>query len=355
MISTKTEEELELELEQAAHSLENNDNSNRTEDQNKSALSPLGIQSTQPKKLKRSRADMLRDLQQKIAGASNSGASLPTSSIEITAENGQKKVKVDEPKVMKGFKVIEKAKEKTKKPSKQAKGHKANGNVDAELAPDLSASGSLPKIVFDSIEVAQADSHSVKDEDIDIFAGAGDYDDQLERDDGEPEDNQQRRDERTAEGSVKQPNNYFEDQDELVTKFEAYRSPTPPYMPSSIPSSNALPYKLDPNDSNAQIGPASGFDHSNIPPKPQRLEGLSSSSFSARDLLAYDDAQARDEARKLKKLKGKEKKEALAREAELGGPAAGPVISSEAKERDRLNREMQQYEKFERKNVRKSD
>lgn len=225
---------------------------------------------------------------------------------------------------MKGFKAVEKAPEKKKK-----KKPKTDPQGVAHTHPEAlssTANASVRSVIDTSTSKAALPTADEPDDDMDIFAGAGDYEDDMA-------------DEESGEGQTKEdgPENgqYFEDQEELIPKFQTYRSPTPPPREArrvtdekqERPAYN--PYAEESSKESA---------------KPQRLEGLSSSSYTARDLLAYDDAQARDEKRRLKKLKGKEKKEAMAREAEYEGSK-----NAEQKEKDRLNREMQEYEKYERK------
>ena len=340
----KIEEEVERELDKAASSLQDDG-----EEQQSAATANATENIALPKKLKRSRADMLRDLQNKIPAASID-TSQQTSSVEgTTSSNGQGTVSIGEPSVMKGFKAIERTDDKSSKKRKKMKTQNGNGNspLPTVHSEDRTSAYGPHDVLIDitSLNTTTLDTEEVvPDEDIDIFAGVGTYDGLEDESENKLEEVLE---EKFDNDKAAKREKYFEDQDELMPKFQAYRSPTPPARSGSQS-------RLD-TDATLDLGTHNpNGDPSEDPKslKPHRLEGLSSSTFSARDLLAYDDAQAHDEARKLRKLKGREKKEALAREAELSGPLAK---SSEAKEKDRLNREMQEYEKFEKKKAKKGE
>lgn len=308
----KTEEEVERELEAAELAMQAESASTK---EGSSVPAP-----DQPpaKKQKRSRADMLRDLQAKIAAASGSLA-------PVSPQGEQKKVQTapSQAAAMKGFKTVERAPTKKKKERARVD---PNGIAQAHPESMFSNAAVGDRKVADS-PTSKAFLPEPDDEDVDIFAGAGDYEDDLIEDEYE--------DKQAIENDGADQSKYFEDQDSLIPKFQTYRSPTPPAM--------AARARQDNSDSQPVYNPYAE-DASGEPAKPQRLEGLSSSAYTARDLLAYDDAQARDEKRRLKKLKGKEKKEAMAREEQYEGSK-----NAEQKEKDRLNREMQEYEKYERK------
>jgi IK cytokine len=225
---------------------------------------------------------------------------------------------------------VEKAPVKRKKPKKA---HVDPDGIGLAHPEAVSSTAAVPdrKVIDTTTSKAELPDVAEPDEDVDIFAGAGDYEDDIddEQEEGEAEDN--------LPDALGLGDKYFEDQEELIPKFQTYRSPTPP------PREARQEARRD-NQEDAPTYNPYAESASDEPIKPQRLEGLSSSAYTARDLLAYDDAQARDEKRKLKKLKGKEKKEAMAREAEYDG-----AKNAEQKEKDRLNREVQEYEKYERK------
>lgn len=315
----KTDEEIERELAEAEASLVTEDNSTAELDQQRKTEQQDHLEPP-PKKQKRSRAEMLRDLQAKIA-ASSAGAT-EVKVLEPTGNQGRKKehtTAASEPAVLKGFRKIERAPEKKTK-KKVVK----NAELHAEEQPEVLAPDSRVATMPEkdgALEAAVED-----DDDDDIFGGAGDYDDGLSADEASAEEGEQK--EKAPEGTNGGPIKYFEDQDEIIPKFETWRSPTPPprQRTGSPPGQN--PYAKDDKE----------------PEKPQRLEGFSTSQYTARDLLERDNALAKEEKRKLKKLKGKDKKEAMERLSELDGSR-----TAEQKEKDRLNRDAQEYENYERK------
>jgi hypothetical protein len=232
---------------------------------------------------------------------------------------------------MKGFKVVERAPEKPKKKKKKAVQPDANGIMQSH--PDLLssafgvASGSSRPV--DTSAASQTVFAADEDnDDIDIFAGAGDYEDE----NADPDQGDGEEEEGELGSATSGPQKYFDDQEELIPKFETYRSPTPPLRGAD----------------GAEAGEDGGDEEGGMP---QRLQGLSHSSYTAKELLELDDAQVREEKRKLRKLKGKEKKEAQLREQEYAA-RRGDESRADQKEKDRLNRDLQEYESYERKRVR---
>ena len=288
---------------------------------------------------------MLRDLQAKMAAASsgavtNLGASQEApASPEPSGRNRKDNdsgtrgkpssgIAAQTSTAMKGFKVVERAPEKPKKKKKKTVQADTNGVMQSH--PDLlsSASGvaSGSSRPVDTSAASQSVFAADEDnDDIDIFAGAGEYEDEnAESDEGDGEKEEGELGNATAE-----PQKYFDDQEELIPKFETYRSPTPP-----------------PRGANGAEAGEGGSDEEGG--MPQRLQGLSHSSYTAKELLELDDAQVREEKRKLRKLKGKEKKEAQLREQEFAA-RRGDESRADQKEKDRLNRDLQEYESYERK------
>lgn len=326
----KTEEEVERELAEAEAGLQVADHASPGDTGGKQS-SPTSHSEPPQKKQKRSRAEMLRDLQAKIA-ASAAGAT-EVKIMEPTETGSRKKAQktaAGEPAVVKGFKVIERAPEKKKK-------KKVVGSSSSDPS-------GLAKVHPEDLTQASLGSHSIAaggvtngdefDDDEDIFGGAGDYDDGLSADEASAKEGEQRPSNAREETEEAAPMKYFDDQDEIIPKFETWRSPTPP--PRQRTRSPA-----------AREGRADSDEE--VPQKLQRLEGFSTSQYSARELLEMDNALAREEKRKLKKLKGKDKKEAMERLAELEGGK-----SAEQKEKDRLNKEAQEYENYEKKKQKRS-
>jgi hypothetical protein len=323
----KTEEEVERELAEAEQSLKTQDDTLAGQASDAAKKQSIKEEEQQPpqKKQKKSRSEMLRDLQAKIAAAT-SGVTAETKIVETTP-TGRKKEQPTAaavPAVLKGFKAIARAPEKKKK-KKQADAS-ADSNGIAQVHPD----GLTADLGKNTISTAAGIVEDAFDEDGDIFGGAGDYDDGLSADGDSAEEGEERENKPTVqdEGPIK----YFDDQDEVIPKFETWRSPTPPLRERSHSPAVHNPY-------------ADGDE----PPKPQRLEGFSTSQYSAKDLLEMDNALAREEKRKLKKLKGKDKKEAMSRLEELEGGK-----TAEQKDKDRLNKEAQEYENYEKKKQKRS-
>jgi len=295
------------------------------------------------KKQKRSRADMLRDLQAKLAASKSGDAAgtLPEASgSSKTSTNGVEPI--SQPAAMKGFKPIaEKPKKKKKK-----KEIPVDNSVAAFSHPEeIAGKPSQNSVVIDTsaTSIALAAEADSEDDDMDIFAGAGHYVDEFAEDEEERDEATKQGQEREgadigqgdgekaeATGPAAVRPKYFDDEESIIPKFQTYRSPTPP------------PRRASPSGS-GQAG------EDGQPSKPQRLEGLSTSSISAKQLLEYDDYQVKEEKRKLKKLKGKEKKEALENEEQYDSKK-----SADQKEKDRLNKEVQEYEKYERKKAKQA-
>lgn len=318
----KTDEEIERELAEAELGLKVEDHHPAKQpDQNNDNLS-MAPESL-PKKQKRSRAEMLRDLQARIA-SSSSVAVTEVKEVEPTVNQGRKKLQKTAdsgPVVTKGFRPIERAPEKVKKKRKQPT-EAAIPLADPE-EQDLATGSSQYSLATKGASTGA--SLEDADDDDDIFGGAGDYDDGLSADEAPAEEGEVISAAQTEQSG---PVKYFEDQDEIIPKFETWRSPTPPPRDSTgaLKSRDAKAYE----DGNAQSS--------------QRLEGFSTSQFTARDLLDRDNALEKEERRKLKKLKGKDKKEAMERMSELDGS-----LTAEQKEKNRLNRDAQQYENYEKK------
>lgn len=309
----KTEEEIERELAEAEASLKTQDSDASLQSNDRKSDTPA---EPPQKKQKRSRADMLRDLQAKIA-ASASGVT-EVKAVEPTSAQAGKKSRPTaqpEPPAVKGFRPIERAPERKKRKT-----------VDDTPKVASDDATNLPK---PGNQAGEGTNGAQFDDDEDIFGGAGDYDDGLSADEESAEEGEERPSKKPKEDEDSGPVKYFDDQDEIIPKFETWRSPTPPPRQRTR-SPSARDRSNDSDEGESQ--------------KPQRLEGFSTSQYSARELLEMDSALAKEEKRKLKKLKGKEKKEAMARLAELeGGKPA------EQKEKDRLHREAQEYENYEKK------
>ncbi|KAL7009848.1 hypothetical protein EMMF5_000756 [Cystobasidiomycetes sp. EMM_F5] len=327
----KTEEEVEQELEQAERDLQYSvEASDEKADPVEAEKAPKLI-SNQPK----SRAEKLRELQARIAAASSGADPSPPPPVENARPTATASLaKQPEPtNVPKGFKVVQ-AKPKKKK-AKQG---------DADAAPITeSLNGSSVKPASAANGNTAGLENTAGDDEFDLFAGVGEYKGDLSDegdDDGEEGEVQGEKPADTAQDQKSERREkYFDDEENLIPKFQAYRSPTPPPR-EERQGGHRNPYATE-----------SGGNEIN---RPQRLEGLSASGrqggLSARELLELDDEAAREEKRRLRKLKGKDRKEANEREAELSGKA-----SSEQKAKDRLNREVQEYEKYEQKKKARTD
>lgn len=321
----KTDQEIERELEHAEKELD------MPSEKTVSNVQKATEGQEAPKKpQKRSRADMLKDLQAKLAAASSGApSSVPITSLDKYTDSSTPKGKEATPAVPKGFKpVAEKPRKKRKKDV--ASDTSIVDKVHPELLSQGPPAGTNAVIDIDAadkkLELGTADAviEGVEEE-VDIFADAGEYEDEFA-------DNANANGDDAAAG----PSKYFDDQDDLIPTFQTYRSPSPEPASkrkarSPSPAQQANPYSaLSPNSKQKQ-------------PQPQRLEGFSDTTTSAKEMLAYDDWQIKEEKRKLKKLKGKDKKEALEREKYYSGEKEA------GKEKDRLNREVMEYEKYERK------
>lgn len=285
----KTEEEAERELEEEENRLAEERRAAAEEDVKQTDVTEVD----RAPPAKKSRQDKLRELQAKIAAAASQASEKPLAKQDPGADALQKP----------SFKVID-----------------SRGLANAKKTAVVTATTTAAQTNETHANAAASD-----DED-DIFANAGDYHGGLSgEEESEGEEGQ-------ATGGAVPPSandrigeKLFDDQDALIPKFEAYRSPTPPTREEREAAQRKAAQDAEGGS--------------------QRLQGLSDSrSLTAKQLLELDDAAAKDEARKLKKLKGKDRKEAVAKEAELTGKN-----STVQKEKDRLNREQQEYEKYERK------
>ncbi|KAI0033941.1 hypothetical protein K488DRAFT_69523 [Vararia minispora EC-137] len=309
------------------------------------ALEAVFISTAAPVAPKRSRADVLRELKEKRAAEAaekqpveNTVTSAPPEERQLAATGKFKPIgfkPVDEKgkKKKRGERALE-AGEKGKKKRRKVEAEDASGvakprtiSMEATASAAMVSDAGEPMVEVPTsgnplaLPPAAAPESAPEDDDVDIFAGAGDYEGLALDSDGES----------AAEADNKPPRCEPSPPSPAPRRgwFNESREPTPPPGSASFASTSKLP--AGPS-SKAPIAvsrspePASHLED-NEEEGPMRLQPLSSSALpSIKDLLALDEAAEKEEKRRAKKEKKKKGK---------GGGEGG------GNEADKVNRDFQ--------------